>query len=87
MLGYMNDEAIRKTKKTGNVTFYSRTKKRLWTKGEESGNFLRLVNMKVDCDNDTILIYVNDNGWEQSPNEDYTESMEYSTLGLSLIHI
>ena len=62
MLGYMNDEAIRKTKKTGNVTFYSRTKKRLWTKGEESGNFLRLVNMKVDCDNDTILIYVKPEG-------------------------
>ena len=62
MLGYMNDEAIRKTKKTGNVTFYSRTKKRLWTKGEESGNFLRLINMKVDCDNDTILIYVEPEG-------------------------
>ena len=62
MLGYMNDEAIRKTKKTGNVTFYSRTKKRLWTKGEESGNFLRLINMKVDCDNDTILIYVKPEG-------------------------
>ena len=62
MLGYMNDEAIRKTKKTGNVTFYSRTKKRLWTKGEESGNILRLVNMKVDCDNDTILIYVKPEG-------------------------
>lgn len=62
MLGYMNDEAIRKTKKTGNITFYSRTKKRLWTKGEESGNFLRLVNMKVDCDNDTILIYVKPEG-------------------------
>ena len=62
MLGYMNDEAVRKTMKTGNVTFYSRTKKRLWTKGEESGNFLRLVNMKVDCDNDTILIYVKPEG-------------------------
>ena len=62
MLGYMNDEAIRKTKKTGNVTFYSRTKKRLWTKGEESGNFLRLISMKVDCDNDTILIFVKPEG-------------------------
>ena len=62
MLGYMNDEAIRKTRKTGNVTFYSRTKKRLWTKGEKSGNYLRLVNMKVDCDNDTILIYVKPEG-------------------------
>ena len=62
MLGYMNDEAVRKTTKTGNVTFYSRTKKRLWTKGEKSGNYLRLVNMKVDCDNDTILIYVKPEG-------------------------
>tara|TARA_B100000575_G_scaffold91760_1_gene72977 strand:- start:6165 stop:6761 length:597 start_codon:yes stop_codon:yes gene_type:complete len=62
MLGYMNDEAVRKTKKTGNVTFYSRTKKRLWTKGEESGNYLRLINMKADCDNDTILIYVKPEG-------------------------
>ena len=62
MLGYMNNDAIIKTKETGNVTFYSRTKKRLWTKGEESGNFLRLISMKVDCDNDTILIFVKPEG-------------------------
>ncbi|QLE02751.1 bifunctional phosphoribosyl-AMP cyclohydrolase/phosphoribosyl-ATP diphosphatase HisIE [Galbibacter sp. BG1] len=59
MLGYMNEEAYRKTLDTKNVTFYSRTKQRLWTKGEESGNFLELVDIKVDCDNDTLLVYVN----------------------------
>ncbi len=56
MLGFMNEEAVQKTIETGNVTFYSRTKKRLWTKGEESGNFLRLVSMHEDCDSDTLLI-------------------------------
>ncbi|WP_289644622.1 bifunctional phosphoribosyl-AMP cyclohydrolase/phosphoribosyl-ATP diphosphatase HisIE [Maribacter aestuarii] len=59
MLGYMNLEALDRTKKTGKVTFYSRSKKRLWTKGEESGNFLNLVDIKNDCDNDTLLISVN----------------------------
>lgn len=58
MLGYMNAEAYQKTVDTQKVTFYSRTKKRLWTKGEESGNFLNLVDMKNDCDNDTLLIQV-----------------------------
>lgn len=56
MLGYMNEEALNKTKSTKKVTFYSRAKKRLWTKGEESGNFLNLVDIKIDCDNDTLLI-------------------------------
>jgi phosphoribosyl-ATP pyrophosphohydrolase/phosphoribosyl-AMP cyclohydrolase len=56
MLGFMNGEALQKTEETGKVTFYSRSKKRLWTKGEESGNFLMLKEMKVDCDNDTILV-------------------------------
>jgi len=56
MLGYMNEEALNKTQETKKVTFYSRTKKRLWTKGEESGNVLNLVDIKVDCDNDTLLI-------------------------------
>lgn len=56
MLGYMNKEALQKTKSTKKVTFYSRTKKRLWTKGEESGNFLNLIDLKLDCDNDTLLI-------------------------------
>ncbi len=59
MLGFMNEEALQKTKETGKVTFYSRTKKRLWTKGEESGNFLHLVSIASDCDNDTLLIKVN----------------------------
>ena len=59
MLGYMNEEALEKTKTSGKVTFYSRTKKRLWTKGEESGHFLNLAEMKVDCDNDTLLIQAN----------------------------
>jgi len=56
MLGFMNEEALSKTKEIGKVTFYSRTKKRLWTKGEESGNFLLLKNLLIDCDNDSILI-------------------------------
>ena len=56
MLGFMNDESVRKTEETGLVTFYSRSKKRLWTKGEESGNHLHLRQMLVDCDNDTLLI-------------------------------
>ncbi len=62
MLGYMNQEAYDKTLTTKKVTFYSRSKKRLWTKGEESGNFLNLVNIKVDCDNDTLLVKVNPEG-------------------------
>ena len=59
MLGYMNLEAFEKTQITKKVTFFSRTKNRLWTKGEESGNFLNLVDLKLDCDNDTLLILVN----------------------------
>jgi phosphoribosyl-ATP pyrophosphohydrolase/phosphoribosyl-AMP cyclohydrolase len=62
MLGYMNAEAFQKTQETQLVTFYSRTKKRLWTKGEESGNVLHLVDLKLDCDNDTLLISVTPNG-------------------------
>lgn len=62
MLGYMNEEAFKKTKHTKKVTFYSRSKKRLWTKGEESGNVLHLVDYKIDCDNDTLLIQVKPDG-------------------------
>jgi len=62
MLGYMNQEAFEKTQNTKKVTFFSRTKNRLWTKGEESGNFLNLVDIKLDCDNDTLLIQVNSVG-------------------------
>ena len=56
MLGYMNQEALEKTKSSGKVTFFSRSKQRLWTKGETSGNFLKLASIKIDCDQDTILI-------------------------------
>ncbi len=56
MLGYMNEEAFQKTSSEKKVTFFSRTKNRLWTKGEESGNFLHVISIKEDCDNDTLLI-------------------------------
>ena len=61
MLGYMNQEAFDKTLESNKVTFFSRTKNRLWTKGEESGNFLELIDIKLDCDNDTFLVSVNPN--------------------------
>lgn len=76
MLGYMNEEAYQQTVSSQKVTFFSRTKNRLWTKGEESGHFLNLVSMEADCDNDTLLIQVNPAGpvchtgaetcWQQS---------------------
>ena len=62
MLGFMNEEAYDKTLKTGKVTFWSRTKNALWTKGETSGNYLNVVSIKTDCDNDTLLIKVNPDG-------------------------
>jgi len=62
MLGFMNKEAYEQTMETGKVTFFSRTKNRLWTKGEESGNFLHVVSVKADCDNDTLLIMVHPEG-------------------------
>lgn len=81
MLGYMNQEAVDKTLETKKVTFYSRSKNRLWTKGEESGNFLNLVSMSVDCDQDTLLIKVyplgptchkgSDTCWGEDNNESY----------------
>lgn len=58
MLGFMNEEAYKKTVETGKVTFFSRTRNTLWTKGETSGNFLNLVDVKLDCDKDTLLIQV-----------------------------
>ncbi|MDB9778784.1 bifunctional phosphoribosyl-AMP cyclohydrolase/phosphoribosyl-ATP diphosphatase HisIE [Flavobacteriaceae bacterium] len=76
MLGYMNAESLAQTQASKKVTFFSRTKNRLWTKGEESGNFLELVSIKEDCDQDTLLIQVNPQGptchkgtdtcWEES---------------------
>jgi phosphoribosyl-ATP pyrophosphohydrolase/phosphoribosyl-AMP cyclohydrolase len=81
MLGYMNAEAYQKTLDTKKVTFYSRSKQRLWTKGEESGNFLNLIDIKNDCDNDTFLIQVKPEGptchtgsdtcWQESNNQEY----------------
>ena len=81
MLGYMNAEAYQKTTETKKVTFYSRSKQRLWTKGEESGNFLNLISIKNDCDNDTLLIQVQPEGptchkgtdtcWEEKNKADY----------------
>ena len=62
MLGYMNEEAFHKTQDTKLVTFFSRTKNRLWTKGEESGNLLHLVDIKLDCDNDSLLLQVTPKG-------------------------
>ncbi|MCM1504444.1 MAG: bifunctional phosphoribosyl-AMP cyclohydrolase/phosphoribosyl-ATP diphosphatase HisIE [Muribaculum sp.] len=58
MLGFMNEEAYNKTVESGKVTFFSRTKNRLWTKGEESGHFLNVVSIEADCDHDTLLIKV-----------------------------
>lgn len=81
MLGYMNEEAYKKTLDTKKVTFFSRSKQRLWTKGEESGNFLNLIDIKNDCDNDTLLIQANpvgptchkgtDTCWGETNVEDY----------------
>ena len=81
MLGYMNAEALAQTKSSGKVTFFSRTKKRLWTKGEESGNFLNLVSLSEDCDQDSLLIKVNpvgptchkgnDTCWDESNTQTY----------------
>ena len=81
MLGYMNKEAYDLTLTTKKVTFYSRSKKRLWTKGEESGNFLNLISIQLDCDNDTFLVKVNPAGptchtgsdtcWQETNNQEY----------------
>jgi len=62
MLGYMDREALEVTQRTGKVSFYSRSKGRLWTKGEESGHYLELVDIKMDCDRDTLLVKVNPQG-------------------------
>lgn len=62
MLGFMNEEALRITEETGRVTFYSRSQQKLWTKGETSGNFLQVVSITADCDNDTLLIQARPTG-------------------------
>lgn len=81
MLGYMNANAYQKTMETKKVTFFSRSKQRLWTKGEESGNFLNLIDIKNDCDSDTLLIQVRPEGptchtgsdtcWQEFNNQQY----------------
>lgn len=81
MLGYMNQEAVDKTLETKKVTFFSRSKGRLWTKGEESGNFLEFVSIKNDCDSDTLLIKVkpvgptchtgSDTCWQEENSQEY----------------
>jgi phosphoribosyl-ATP pyrophosphohydrolase/phosphoribosyl-AMP cyclohydrolase len=87
MLGFMNEEAVAKTEETGKVTFFSRTKNRLWTKGEESGNFLNVVSIASDCDNDSLLIKVNpvgptchtgaDTCWNEENEESDLQFLEY----------
>jgi phosphoribosyl-ATP pyrophosphohydrolase/phosphoribosyl-AMP cyclohydrolase len=62
MLGYMNEAAVHETLRSGKVTFYSRTKQRLWVKGESSGHFLHLIGIELDCDNDTLLVTVRPHG-------------------------
>lgn len=90
MLGYMNQEAINKTLETKKVTFFSRSKNRLWTKGEESGNFLELVSIQNDCDEDTLLIKVNpvgptchtgtDTCWQEKNESNYGFLYELETV-------
>lgn len=87
MLGYMNVEAVRQTEETGRVTFFSRSKNRLWVKGEESGNFLNVVSISVDCDNDALLVKVNPDGpvchtgadtcWDEPNEENDLGFLEY----------
>jgi len=86
MLGYMNQQAFDQTNSSGRVTFYSRTKQRLWTKGEESGNYLKLEGLQLDCDTDTLLIQVIPQGpvchtgadtcWQQ-PNDENAAFLNY----------
>ena len=90
MLGYMNKEAYEKTVSTNKVTFFSRSKNRLWTKGEESGNFLNLIAISVDCDNDTFLVKVDPQGptchtgtdtcWSESNIENFGFISELETI-------
>lgn len=90
MLGYMNTEAVSKTLETQKVTFFSRSKQRLWTKGEESGNFLSFKSLQNDCDNDTLLIQASPQGptchkgtdscWGESNVESYGFLSELETI-------
>jgi phosphoribosyl-ATP pyrophosphohydrolase/phosphoribosyl-AMP cyclohydrolase len=90
MLGYMNAESLEQTLKTKKVTFYSRSKQRLWMKGEESGNVLNLVSLSNDCDNDTLLVKVNPQGptchkgtdtcWNETNTQDFGFLSELETV-------
>jgi phosphoribosyl-ATP pyrophosphohydrolase/phosphoribosyl-AMP cyclohydrolase len=90
MLGYMNQEAYDKTVETNKVTFFSRSKNRLWTKGEESGNFLNVVSIQNDCDEDTLLIHVypvgptchkgTDTCWGETNNQSFGFLSELETV-------
>ena len=87
MLGYMNKEALQKTKAEGKVTFYSRTKHRLWTKGETSGNFLNVKEILVDCDNDTILVKAEPQGPTCHTGADTCFNEKNATNGLFLHYL
>jgi len=82
MLGYMNQEALEKTLTEKKLTFYSRSKQRLWTKGETSGNYLHFIEAKMDCDNDTLLFKVNPDGPTCHTGSDtcFNEANEFSGL-------
>lgn len=87
MLGYMNQEAVRRTEETGRVTILNRSENRLWTQGEDNGNFLNVVSISVDCDNDALLIKVNPDGpvchngadtcWDEPNEENVLGFLEY----------
>jgi phosphoribosyl-ATP pyrophosphohydrolase/phosphoribosyl-AMP cyclohydrolase len=87
MLGYMNKEALQKTKAEGKVTFYSRTKDRLWTKGETSGNFLNVKEILVDCDSDTILVKAEPQGPTCHTGADTCFNEKNATNGLFLHYL
>ncbi len=80
MHGYMNEEALLKTQKQGLVTFYSRSKKRLWTKGETSKNFLKVIDITSDCDNDALLIFVKPKGKTCHLNKTSCFTLKYNDL-------
>ncbi len=85
MLGYMNEEALTKTLSEKRLTFFSRTKKRLWTKGETSGNFLNLLDVTADCDNDTLLFKVNPTGPSCHTGADTCFNEKNEELGINFL--
>ncbi len=85
MHGYMNKEALEKTEATGKVTFYSRTKQRLWTKGETSGHVLNVVSITPDCDNDTLLVLVKTRSDRPATKAPQAASAKPATSGCSSI--